>query len=188
MTKTEIREIIKQYQKIIYAAEKYFCDHYKDNPDWHEDSDRKPWFQEPPGIDEIRLYAYGARIDCSSPKCEGGCSGPSCGYIIRNNRKGTKFVCHSCGRQAHADWVGASGILRRSGDKSITCKDRPSDVKRKLEERFNSRWIGSLGSGRSLPSYSPLPLGRRLTTEGSGSQPTPAQPQTRNLGSEERFL
>jgi transposase len=107
---------------------------------------------------------------------------PSCGYSSRKNRKGIKFVCHSCGRQAHADWVGASGILRRSGDKNITCKDHPSDVKRKLEERFNSRWIGSLGFGRiSLPSYSPLPLGRRLTTEGSGSQPTPAQPQTRNL-------
>ncbi|MBD3261432.1 MAG: transposase, partial [Candidatus Altiarchaeales archaeon] len=45
---------------------------------------------------------------------------PSCGYVSRRNRSGVKFSCKSCGRRAHADWVGASGILRRSEDKDIT--------------------------------------------------------------------
>ena len=114
---------------------------------------------------------------------------PSCGHISRKNRQGVRFTCQLCGRKAHADWVGASGILRRSGDKGITCKDRPSDVKRKLGERFNQRWIGSLGSGwLCLPSSSPSPLGRRLTTRGSPVKGTLAQPQTRCLvGFEERY-
>lgn len=96
---------------------------------------------------------------------------PSCGHICRKNRNGIKFACKCCGRRAHADWVGASGILRRSGEKNITCKDRPSDVKRKLEERR------SLGSGRKPTADSPSPLGRRLTTGGPVRQ-APAQPQT----------
>jgi putative transposase len=97
---------------------------------------------------------------------------PSCGHISRGNRKGTKFTCKKCGRKAHADWVGACGILRRSEDKSITCADRPFDVKRKLEERH------SLGSGRKPTADSPPPLGRRLTTGGSVVGSAPAQPQT----------
>ena len=93
---------------------------------------------------------------------------PSCGYVSRQNRSGIKFVCKVCRRRAHADWVGASGILRRSGDKDVARGDHPRDVKRKLVERFNLRWIGSLGSGwQHLPPDSPSPLGRRLTTKGS---------------------
>ena len=69
--------------------------------------------------------------------------------------------------RAHADWVGASGILRRSEDKDVTRGDHPRDVKRKLVERFNLRWGGSLSSGwLRLPPDSPSPLGRRLTTVG----------------------
>jgi hypothetical protein len=94
---------------------------------------------------------------------------PSCGYVHRGNRSGTRFVCRCCGRRAHADWVGASGILRRSGDKDVARGDHPRDVKRKLVERFNLRWIGLLGSGWCrLPPNSPSPLGRRLTTGGLG--------------------
>lgn len=94
---------------------------------------------------------------------------PSCGYVHRGNRSGTRFVCRACRRRAHADWVGASGILRRSGDKDVARGDHPRVVKRKLDERFNIRWVGSSISGwpRS-PPYSPSPLGRRLTTGGSG--------------------
>jgi len=91
---------------------------------------------------------------------------PSCGYISRRNRSGIKFSCKSCGRRAHADWVGASGILRRSEDKDISCADHPRDVKRILKERFFLRRNSSLGAGRTRPSSSaPLPLGRRFTTE-----------------------
>lgn len=64
---------------------------------------------------------------------------PSCGYIRRQNRSGVKFVCKSCGRKAHADWVGASGVLRRSEDKSITCDDRTDQVKRILRQRYRDR-------------------------------------------------
>jgi putative transposase len=63
----------------------------------------------------------------------------SCGYVSRRNRSGVKFTCRSCGRQAHADWVGASNILRRSGDKNIGCGDHPRTVKRVLRERYNLR-------------------------------------------------
>jgi len=91
---------------------------------------------------------------------------PSCGYISRRNRSGVKFSCKSCGRRAHADWVGASGILRRSEDKDISCTDHPRDVKRALRERYRSNRDSSLGAGRiSLLSPEPLPLGRRFTTE-----------------------
>ena len=64
---------------------------------------------------------------------------PSCGYISRRNRSGIKFVCKSCGRKAHADWVGSSGILRRSGDKNIGCDDHPRGLNRLLKERYRAR-------------------------------------------------
>ena len=94
---------------------------------------------------------------------------PSCGYAHRSNRAGIKFSCRSCGRQAHADWVGAGGTLRRSGDKGITCDDHPKSVKRVLRERYlRRRRDSSLGSGGPRPPPSaPLPSGPRLTTGGS---------------------
>lgn len=97
---------------------------------------------------------------------------PSCGYVSRGNRSGIKFVCRSCGRRAHADWVGASGILRRSEDENITCKEHPSSVKRVLSERFCARRNSSSGLGRPLArgaqlSPSLIPMSRRLTTKGS---------------------
>lgn len=115
---------------------------------------------------------------------------PSCGYVNRGNRSGTKFVCKCCGRRAHADWVGASGILRRSGDKDVARGDHPRDVKRKLVERFNSRWdwVGSPGSGwLRLPPHSPSPLGRRLTTDGSAKADTGTASNSMPAGSSSRF-
>jgi len=88
---------------------------------------------------------------------------PSCGYISRSNRSGTKFRCRSCGRLAHADWVGASGILRRSEDNDIGCGDRPNSVKATLRRRFQAR----RQAGRASParsSLAPSPLGLSLTT------------------------
>ena len=94
---------------------------------------------------------------------------PSCGYISRSNRSGTKFKCRSCGRKAHADWVGASGILRRSWDNDIGCKDRPNSVKATLRRRHLRRRCGETSPARSSgvsPPYEPSPLGRSLTTGG----------------------
>ena len=101
---------------------------------------------------------------------------PSCGYISRSNRSGTSFSCRSCGRKAHADWVGASGILRRSGDNDIGCGDHPSSVKATLRRRY---LLSRSSPARSSPSgdHEPSPLGRSLTTceAGTGSNlvPTP---------------
>jgi len=90
---------------------------------------------------------------------------PSCGYIHRGNRRSTKFACKSCGRKAHADWVGSLNVLRRSEDQHIEVGDRPRSVKRVLRERYLRSRNSSLGFGRlRAPSSSPLPLGRRLTT------------------------
>ena len=95
---------------------------------------------------------------------------PSCGYVNRGNRSGTRFVCRSCGRKAHADWVGSSGVLRRSQDERIGTDDRPSSVKRVLRERYRTARDSFSGSGRLCQSSSsPPPLGRRLTTEGTPS-------------------
>jgi hypothetical protein len=92
---------------------------------------------------------------------------PSCGYVHRSNRRSTRFQCRSCGRKAHADWVGSSGVLRRSEDKRITTGDHPRRVKRVLRERYlRRRRDSSLGFGRlRAPLSEPLPLGRRFTTE-----------------------
>jgi len=108
---------------------------------------------------------------------------PSCGYVSRGNRSGTSFSCRSCGRKAHADWVGASGILRRSGDNGITCRDHPRLVKATLRRRYMVLRAGH-SPARSLavkPNYEPSPLGRSLTTGvlvpsglGTGSKSGPA--------------
>ena len=102
---------------------------------------------------------------------------PSCGYISRRNRTGTKFQCRSCGRKAHADWVGASGILRRSEDNDIGCGDHPRTVKATLRRRFLVKRTSPARSSSSEPS----PLGRSLTTgvppqggTGTGSNLVPA--------------
>ena len=92
---------------------------------------------------------------------------PSCGYVSRSNRSGVKFTCRSCGRKAHADWVGASGILRRSEDKGIRCADHPRAVKPVLRQRYNLRRRGHSSSG-PVPTTAPPPLGLSLTTGGSG--------------------
>lgn len=94
---------------------------------------------------------------------------PSCGYISRSNRSGTSFSCRSCGRKAHADWVGASGILRRSEDQSIGCADHPSSVKATLRRRFRLRRTSPARSLGVSPNPEPLPLGRSLTVEVSAN-------------------
>lgn len=111
---------------------------------------------------------------------------PSCGHISRGNCTGTKFQCRSCGRKAHADWVGASGVLRRSQDNDIRRADHPRTVKATLRRRY----LAHRKVGRSSPARSrsdrldePSPLGRSLTTGalvqsglGTGSNLVPALP------------
>ena len=97
---------------------------------------------------------------------------PSCGYISRSNRSGTSFSCRSCGRKSHADWVGASGILRRSGDNDIGCGDHPSSVKATLRRRYLLRRSSPARSSGVSPNTEPVPLGRSLTTGGSGKPGT----------------
>ena len=89
---------------------------------------------------------------------------PSCVYARKANRSGIRFKCLCCGKKAHADWVGASGILRRSEDNGITCDDRPFEVKRILSVRFLLKRTSSLGSGKTSRLPDALtPMSQRLT-------------------------
>lgn len=93
---------------------------------------------------------------------------PSCGYVHRANRTSTRFRCRSCGRKAHADWVGAVNVLGRSQTRHVGRDDRPFEVKRALVARCRLRRISAPGFGRLRPPPpSPTPLGRELTTRGS---------------------
>ncbi len=107
---------------------------------------------------------------------------PSCGSVSRLNRSGTRFCCRGCGRKAHADWVGASGVLRRSQDNDITCDDHPNSVKAMLRRRFLLRRcrLGNSGERTSParsrvsfegPNLEPEPLGLSLTVGVSGYEP-----------------
>jgi predicted RNA-binding Zn-ribbon protein involved in translation (DUF1610 family) len=90
---------------------------------------------------------------------------PSCGFVARANRRGTRFVCRSCGRTSHADVVGAINLLRRSEDKEVACADHPSEVKPILKARHEAwrmRQASLCSSGRRM--HAPAPSGRRLTT------------------------
>lgn len=65
---------------------------------------------------------------------------PSCGYLSKKNRNGTKFRCQCCGKISHADIVGSVNILRRSQDAVInSSKATLPSVKTLLEERFRLR-------------------------------------------------
>lgn len=108
---------------------------------------------------------------------------PSCGLVSRGNRTGTKFQCRSCGRKAHADWVGASGVLRRSGDNDIGRGDHPRIVKATLRRRYLLHRSRPARSLAVRPNHEPSPLGRSLTIgvctkaqTGIGSNLVPALP------------
>jgi putative transposase len=63
---------------------------------------------------------------------------PSCGYVHRSNRRGTKFKCRSCGRVSHADLVGGLNLLRRSEDQQIQLTDYPARIRTLLEARYRA--------------------------------------------------
>jgi len=82
---------------------------------------------------------------------------PSCGYVSRNNRSGTKFKCRSCGRLAHADAVGGKNLLGRSEDNQVLACDDVSEVRSVLRERWRQRRNSSLGLRPALEPSSPDP-------------------------------
>jgi transposase len=88
---------------------------------------------------------------------------PSCGYISRLNRKGTKFICCSCGRKSHADTVGGLNLLGRSEDKQVKSCENVSEVRSLLRQRFLLRRTSS----SSRLAVEPKPNGQRFTTRGS---------------------
>ena len=63
---------------------------------------------------------------------------PSCGSVNRKNRHGTSFTCRSCGRKAHADFVGGFNLLGRSEDKQIKLSTPVKSVKAILAGRYRS--------------------------------------------------
>ena len=87
---------------------------------------------------------------------------PSCGYVHRGNRSGTKFKCRGCGKISHADVVGGKNLLRRSEDNLILLDDSPSEVKTILRERYLDLRAGVSSSGRSATVLAAS--SRRLTT------------------------
>ncbi len=95
---------------------------------------------------------------------------PSCGYVSRNNRKGIKFRCRSCGRISHADVVGGKNLVRRSYDKEVRLDDDPSEVRAILRERYCARRRDS-SSGEFAGTAFVAP-NRRLTTRGSSQEDT----------------
>jgi hypothetical protein len=82
----------------------------------------------------------------------------SCGYISRYNRYGVNFQCKGCGRKCHADVMGAKNILRRSGDKYISCKDHYTCVRQILRKRYLHR-----RSSNSKPDFESSLRDQRLT-------------------------
>jgi hypothetical protein len=85
---------------------------------------------------------------------------PSCGYVSRANRSGTRFRCRSCGRISHADVIGAINLLGRSEDQQIRGATDYRRVGAILRERYRARRRNSSeGRGCRAP-----PLRRTLTT------------------------
>lgn len=80
---------------------------------------------------------------------------PSCHYVSRGNRNGTKFHCLSCGRVSHADVVGAINLLRRSGDKQIGLKAEPRTVRSILEKRYRKARDSSSRRRSRSPTVGP---------------------------------
>ena len=104
---------------------------------------------------------------------------PSCHFVSRSNRRGVKFVCQSCGRKSHADFVGGSNLLGRSGDNQIGLKTSVKSVKAILDERHRLRFR----SPRSLlvGAHTDEPgaycdVTEKIRTRIASKQPIPVRP------------
>jgi putative transposase len=90
---------------------------------------------------------------------------PSCWYVSRANRSGTKFHCRACGRKSHADVVGGQGLLGHSEDKEIQLNDHPSAVKALLRERYRLRRESSTRSYRRAGGLLPEDLSQETSAQ-----------------------
>ncbi len=148
-TRTATNKLIKKYPGYRFAVE-----------DLHltgVSGDRR--FGDSRVINDLKTKAHTITVNpaYTSQEC------PSCGYVSRRNRHGTKFQCRSCGRVSHADVVGAINVLRRSKDKQIDCDDNHKAVGSLLRERYLRKRNSSLKGNHAPPSY-----GQKLTV-GSGN-------------------
>jgi transposase len=64
---------------------------------------------------------------------------PHCGYVHDLNRKKSTFKCRACGKQLHADTIGAINVLGRSVDKYVDIKTSKVEVRRVLRYLYWSR-------------------------------------------------
>lgn len=63
---------------------------------------------------ELSIYTESVDPRYTSQQC------PKCNYKSKLNRKGTAFLCKSCGHKSHADFVGSVNISRRaSGERKF---------------------------------------------------------------------
>ncbi len=105
---------------------------------------------------------------------------PSCHYVSRSNRKGVKFVCQSCGRKSHADFIGGSNLLGRSEDKQIGLKTPVKSVKAILEERHRLRFRSPrsllVGAQTDEPGAYCGGIDRKVITRIAPKQSIPVRP------------
>lgn len=154
----------------------------------HEDLDLR-------GTAGQKRFAYRAVHHAMAAKCPQEAQNPaytsqccpSCEYVSRRNRAGTKFICRSCGRKSHADAVGGINLLGRSEAKQVSVDDDRFRVRNLLRARYWARRNGcdlALDSA-SVRSHSEalVPSSPSLTTEG----PASASAQAQNFGRRARI-
>lgn len=83
---------------------------------------------------------------------------PSCGYVARSNRSGTKFHCRGCGRKAHADVVGAKNLLGRSEDKQVLGIEDYREVGTVVRARYLARRRANSSASSLRPALEPSSL------------------------------
>jgi IS605 OrfB family transposase len=63
---------------------------------------------------------------------------PRCWFTSEKNRRGDRFECGNCGLTGSADAVAATNVLRRGSDPAVTRHASVAEVRRILEERWQS--------------------------------------------------
>ena len=86
-----------------------------------------------------RQVEFGFELEVVNPAYSSQtCS--SCGFVHRTNRNGDVFLCHSCGRRAHADVNAALNLSRRSGREATP----RAGERRPLRMRAVEQWAARL--------------------------------------------
>lgn len=68
------------------------------------------------------------------------CNNPSCGYVDKNNRKGNKFQCRSCGKKQHADIKAAKTLKARCSSGSFSGLYGRAAILAVLVRQYNERF------------------------------------------------